>query len=179
MRNPARIRAATPSDVPSLEGLIALSIRSLGLPFYSPEQIESALAYAFGVDPQLIEDGTYFTAEMDGRLAGCGGWSKRRKIYGGDQAELADSSLLDPGVDAARIRAFFVHPDFARRGVGSELLKHCMEAARANGFFRFELMGTLPGEPLYKSFGFTVIERVPTILPDGTRIEFVRMAWNP
>ena len=74
MRNPARIRAATPSDVPSLEGLIALSIRSLGLPFYSPEQIESALAYAFGVDPQLIEDGTYFTAEMDGRLAGCGGW---------------------------------------------------------------------------------------------------------
>ena len=154
-----------------------MSVRHLARGFYTPLQIESALRFAFGLDSQLIDDGTYLVAEAGERLAGCGGWSKRRKIYGGDQAQTGENSFLDPQVDAARIRAFFVHPEFARNGVGKALLQHSLEAGRASGFTRFELLGTLPGEPFYRSHGFIVAERVPTILPDGVEIEFVRMTW--
>jgi GNAT superfamily N-acetyltransferase len=108
-------------------------------------------------------------------VVGCGGWSRRRTLYGGDQMKSGADPLLDPRTEAARIRAFFVHPDWARRGIGSGIMRACMDAARAAGFRRLELMATLPGEPLYRRFGFAVEERVETVLPDGVRVPFVRM----
>src|SRR5512147_368920 len=169
------IRRATESDVPALKELIALSARVLSRGSYSAEETESAIRFVFGPDSRLIADGTYFVAEEDGRLAGCGGWSRRRTLFGGDQMKAAEDPLLDPATDAARIRAFFVHPDFARRGVGSRILEACVEAARAAGFRRLELAATLPGVPLYAARGFRERERLEVPMPDGRRLAVVRM----
>ena len=169
------IRRATESDVLALRELIALSARVLSRGFYSAEETESAIRFVFGPDSRLIADGTYFVAEEDGRLAGCGGWSRRRTLFGGDQMKAAEDPLLDPATDAARIRAFFVHPDFARRGVGSRILEACVEAARAAGFRRLELAATLPGVPLYAARGFRERERLEVPMPDGRRLAVVRM----
>ena len=169
------LRLATPADLPALQALIPASVRALSQGFYTPEQIESAIRYVFGPDTQLIADGTYFAAEAEGVIAGCGGWSRRRTLYGGDQMKDADDPPLDPSTEAARIRAFFVHPGWARRGVGSMIMNACRDAAARAGFQRLELMATLPGEPLYRAFGFEVLERVETLLPDGVRVPFVRM----
>ncbi len=171
-----RLRLARPEDLPGLNALIPASVRALSAGHYSPAQIESALKYVFGPDTQLIADGTYFVAESEGALVGCGGWSRRRTLYGGDQRKTGADPLLDPAADAARIRAFFVRPDWARRGVASQIMAACADAARAAGFARLELMATLPGEPLYRAFGFAAVERAETLLPDGVRIPFVRMA---
>ena len=168
-------RLATDSDLPAIRALIPPSVRALSADVYSTAQIESALVHVFGPDTQLISDGTYFVAECDGKLVGCGGWSKRKTIYGGDQIMQRDDALLDPQTDAARIRAFFIHPNHARQGIGSGILRRCVEGAGEAGFNRLELVGTLPGERLYAKYGFEVVERIPTLLPDGIEIEFVRM----
>ncbi len=169
------IRSATPSDIPTLERLIPASARALSRSFYSNQQIESAIRYVFGVDSQLIADGTYYVAVDDDDIVGCGGWSWRRTLYGGDQRPMGAGALLDPAVDAARIRAFFVASDHARRGIGARILRACEEAAAAKGFSRLELMSTLPGVAFYRRFGFREVERVLDTLPDATTIEFVRM----
>jgi N-acetylglutamate synthase-like GNAT family acetyltransferase len=169
------IRQATVGDIPALEELIPQSVRLLSISYYTAEQIESALVHVFGVDTQLIEDGTYYVAEMEGGIVGCGGWSKRRTLYGGDQAKPEVDSLLDPETDAARIRAFFVHPDHKRKGVGSRIMEACELSAREAGFSTLELAATLPGEPLYKAFGYEVAERFETALPDGITLPLARM----
>lgn len=170
------LRLATAADLPALSELIPLSARSLSQDWYSPEQIESAVRYVFGADSQLIADGTYFVAEMGDRVVGCGGWSRRSTLYGGDQMKAAADPLLDPARDAARIRAFFVHPAFARRGVAAAILDACLEVASGAGFRSVELMATLPGVPLYRRFGFEELEAVSDTLPDGVMVPFVRMA---
>lgn len=169
------LRLATVADLPALRELIPLSARELSRGFYSPEQIESAIRFVFGPDSRLISDRTYFVAETDGGLIACGGWSRRRTLYGGDQMKTEADPLLDPGTEAARIRAFFVHPAFARRGLGAAILAACMDAARAAGFRRLELAATLPGVPLYEAFGFEALERLEASLPDGVRLPIVRM----
>jgi len=169
------IRLARVADVPMLRQLIERSARDLSVGFYGEAQIESAIRHVFGVDSIMISDGTYFVAEIEGVTAGCGGWSRRRNLYGGDQRPTGSMELLDPALEAARIRAFFVAPEFARRGVGRRLLEACTQAARDAGFRRLELMATLPGVPFYRNAGFRECERLTDTLPDGTRIDFVRM----
>jgi GNAT superfamily N-acetyltransferase len=170
-----QLRKAIHADRPALQILIARSARELGGQDYRPEQIEGALRGAFGVDTQLIDDGTYFVVEGDGRLVGCGGWSRRRTLFGGDAHAERDGQELNPATDAAKIRAFFVDPDYARRGIGKALLERCESEARAHGFTRFELMGTLPGVRLYRALGYVGTEQVEYPVAPGTSIEFVPM----
>lgn len=170
-----QIRRATAGDVAALNGLIARSGRELSRGYYTDTEIESALRYVFGVDSALIHDGTYFVVEDAGTLLGSGGWSRRRTLYGGDQRPVGADELLDPARDAARIRAFFVAPEAARRGVGRVLLAACVDAARAAGFQSLELMATLPGVPFYRAQGFVEVEPVADTLPDGVVLRFVRM----
>ena len=158
-----------------MKELIPLSARGLSRGYYSGEQTESAIRYVFGPDSRLIADGTYFAADEDGGLVGCGGWSRRRTLFGGDQMKGGEDPLLDPATEAARIRAFFVHPAFARRGVGSAILGACMDAARAAGFRRMELASTLPGVPLYEAFGFEKREPIEVPMPDGVVLPVIRM----
>lgn len=172
---PIQIRVAKCDEIPLLEQLIAASVRGLSEGYYSPAQIESALIHVFGVDTQLIADGTYFVAELDGQIVGCGGWSKRKTLFGGDQTKSGADDLLDPNVDAARIRAFFIHPDFARRGIGKQLIEACEQAAAAAGFRRLEMGATLPGEPMYRAVGYEVLERFDLPFPDGVILPLVRM----
>lgn len=169
------LRVATTADVPALQELILASVRGLSTGFYTPAQVEAALERVFGVDSQLIADGTYYV--IDGAMgpAAAGGWSGRRTLYGGDQAKDEDDRALDPGTEAARIRAFFVHPDHARHGLARRLYTECEHAARSAGFRRFELMATSPGEPLYVALGFTVVERIVLSLADGIAVPFARM----
>jgi len=174
-----RIRLATESDRPALSELIPASARALSRGYYSGPQTESAILHVFGADSRLIADGTYFLAEAeeDGRLriVGCGGWSRRRTLYGGDQMSPEDDPLLDAEREPARIRAFFVHPDFARRGIGSQILRACLDAARAAGFHRITLASTLPGVPFYRALGFAEHERIDVPLPDGLTLPVIRM----
>ncbi len=170
------VRPATADDLAALRELIPRSARALSAGYYSATEAESAIRFVFGVDTQLVADGTYLVAEIDGALAGCGGWSRRRTLYGGDQHKAATDPLLDPATDAARIRAFFVAPEFARRGVGGALMRACARAAEEAGFRQLELMATLPGVPLYAAFGFQALEEVREALPDGVPLDFVRMA---
>lgn len=170
------VRPATPADLPALELLIRRSVRELSVGFYDARQIESGLRYVFGADTQLIADGTYFVVcDAHGTLAAAGGWSRRRTLYGGDQAKLGPDDLLDPAHEAARIRAFFVSPDFARQGLGRRLFTHCRDAARAEGFGALELMATLPGVPLYRALGFEALAPGDATLPDGVVLPMVRM----
>jgi len=169
------LRLATPADLPGIRELIPRSVEALSAGFYTPEQVTSAIRYVFGPDTQLIADGTYFVAEAEGEIVACGGWSWRRTLYGGDQMKTADDPQLDPAHEAARIRAFFVHPGWARRGIASAIMKACVDAASEAGFRRLALMSTLPGEPLYRAFGFVAGERVTDTLPDGVGVPFVPM----
>jgi len=169
------LRAAAEGDVPALQELIARSARALSVGFYTPEQAEAAVRYVFGVDSQLVADRTYFLIEEEGEIIACGGWSRRRTLFGGDQAKSGPDPLLDPAADPARIRAFFVEPRLARRGLGRKLMQACEEAARAAGFRALELVSTLPGEPLYGACGFTELERFALDLPGGVRVPVVRM----
>lgn len=172
---PLTTRLATLKDVPQLNELIALSVRGLSTEYYTPNQIESAIKYIFGIDTQLIIDGTYYIAEKDGVLVGCGGWSKRNTLYGGDQHKDIEDPLLNPATDAARIRAFFVHPNYARQGIGRFIMNVCEEAAKTNGFTTFELGATLPGVPLYEVMGYHAIERIDAPLADGEILGIVKM----
>lgn len=170
------LRKATPGDQPILQGLIARSIRALGAGDYSQEQIEAALRGAFGVDSGLIRDGTYFVAMTDtGEILACGGWSRRRTLFGSDERADRDESYLDPRTDAAKIRAFFVDPAHARRGIGRALLERSETEAANAGFTVFELMATLPGVRLYEKFGYQAGEAVEYPLPEGLTIRFVPM----
>lgn len=173
-----QLRQANLTDKPALEALIARSARELSKADYTVAQVEGALRGAFGVDTQLIADGTYFVVEMDGRIVGCGGWSKRRTLFGGDARAERDASELDPRTDAAKIRAFFVDPDYARRGIGRAILEHCETAARAHGFTRFEMMATLPGVRLYRECGYVGEQRIQYPVSDGVLIEFAPMTKN-
>jgi GNAT superfamily N-acetyltransferase len=169
------LRKATPADIPRIEALIARSARGLSGADYRPEQIEGALRGAFGVDTQLLADRCYFVAEVDGRLVGCGGWSFRSTMFGGDAHTGRDSSPLDPRTQAARIRAFFVDPAGARRGIGSLLLDRCEQEARAHGFTQVELMATLPGVKLYSARGYVGADRLRFEVGNGETMEFVPM----
>jgi GNAT superfamily N-acetyltransferase len=166
---------ATFEDIPDLNELIAQSVRGLSTDYYSPNQIESAIKYIFGADTQLVRDGTYFVAELDGVVVGCGGWSKRNTLFGGDQHKDIEDPLLDPARDAARIRAFFVHPDYARQGIGKHIINVCEAEAKKNGFSSFELGATLPGVPLYSAMGYEAVERIDVKLPDGESLGIVKM----
>jgi predicted N-acetyltransferase YhbS len=170
------VRRARHDDVAAIEQLIERSVRALSVAYYGPAQVESALAYMFGVDSQLIDDGTYHVVETDGALAAAGGWSRRRTLFGGDQWKHGADEPLDAAREPARIRAFFVEPAWARQGLGRTLFETCLEEARRAGFRRLELMATLPGEPLYSALGFSADERVELALPDGTIVPLVRMS---
>ena len=169
------LRLATTGDVPALRELIAASARGLSARFYTPEQVEAAVTHVFGVDSQLIADGTYYVIDTPEGPAAAGGWSARRTLYGGDQRKDAEDPRLDPATEPARIRAFFVHPRWARRGLARQLYAACASAARAAGFRHFELMATLPGEPLYAALGFGVEERVTVTLPGDVALPLARM----
>lgn len=169
------VRCAVPADIPGLTDLISRSARSLSRGYYSDIETESAIRFVFGVDSVLVADGTYFVAERDGVTLGCGGWSRRASLYGGDQRPSGPPDLLDPSRDAARIRAFFVAPEAARQGVGRRLLEECSKAAARAGFSTLELMSTLPGVPFYSALGFEAVEEVIDELPDGVALAFVRM----
>lgn len=169
-----RIRPASADEVPMLESLIARSARGLSRAQYSDAEIEALIEHIFGVDSEVVADGTYFVAEVDGQVAGCGGWSRRRTLFGGDRFAARESGLLDPAHDAARIRAFFVDPAFARRGVGAAILAACEQAATNAGFRELALMATLPGVPFYEAAGFAGEEEV--IVSAGLfRIRFLPM----
>jgi len=168
-------RPAGENDVPALEELIILSVRILQAPYYSSAQIEAAIGPVFGVDRQLIRDGTYFVVEHDGRIVGGGGWSRRKTLYGGDRERAGEDEQLDPKRDSARIRAFFVHPSWARRGIGRSILTMCEHAAIEAGFQKAELVATLAGEPLYAAFGYTVAERYEAPMTEGLSLPVVRM----
>src|SRR5580693_8650503 len=169
------LRLASRADVPALEALIARSARGLSLGDYRAAQIEGALRGAFGIDSQLLEDATYFAAEENGALAGCGGWSYRATLFGGDARAGRDASLLDPHTQAAKIRAFFVEPSQARRGIGSLILARCEQEARARGFSQVELMATLPGVKLYAARGYVGADLVHYDVGLGESIEFIPM----
>ncbi|MEQ1757183.1 MAG: GNAT family N-acetyltransferase [Vicinamibacterales bacterium] len=169
------LRKATLADVQSIEALIALSARALGAPDYTAEQIEAALLGAWAVDTELIRDGTYFVGEAENELVLCGGWSRRATVFGGDTYSQRESRLLDPHREAARIRAFFVHPKWARRGLASGLLTLCEREAQSAGFAAAELVATLPGERLYFRRGYVQVERSRFALPAGVNIDFVSM----
>ena len=162
-------------DVPALDRLIGLSARELGGTDYSREQIEAALGNAWGVDTQLIHDRTFFVVMDAGEFVGCGGWSKRKTLFGADARAEREPGLLDPSSDSARIRAFFVHPTWARQGVGTMLLRRCEAEAKAAGFRSAELVATLPGERLYARFGYVAEKPVDYPLGNGLSISFVRM----
>lgn len=170
-----QLRLATSDDIPALRTLIAESARGLSAGFYSAAQVEAAVTHVFGVDTQLIADGSYFVIDAPDGPAAAGGWSARRTLFGGDQMKSGADAPLDPATDPARIRAFFVHPRCARRGLARRLHAACARAAHDAGFRRFELMATRPGEPLYVALGFTVVERVVVTLPGGVDVPFARM----
>jgi GNAT superfamily N-acetyltransferase len=169
------LRKATLADRPALGELIAESARGLSRPDYTDAQVEAALGSAFGVDSELIADGTCFVAEADGQIVGCGGWSRRATLFGGDAQPGRQSELLDPSRDSARIRAFFVHPDWARRGIGRAILEECEAEALAHGFQSVELLATLPGHRFYRTLGYSGDERVAHELKDGVTIDFIPM----
>ncbi len=180
-----RIRLAEVRDVPKLRELIEASVRGLQAGDYSAAQLENALRTVYGVDTQLISDGTYFAAEeMDASeaefsgaplLVGCGGWSKRKTLFGGDQFAGREDSLLDPATDAAKVRAFFVHPAWARRGIGGMILEACEAAAWAAGFRRLEMGATLTGVPFYRVKGYAELEAEEVPLGDGLTLPIVVM----
>jgi GNAT superfamily N-acetyltransferase len=170
------VRPARHGDIVAIEQLIQRSVRALSAGYYERAQVESALRYMFGVDSQLIDDGTYHVVEANGAIAAAGGWSRRRTLFGGDQWKHGADEPLDATREAARIRAFFVDPAWARRGLGRSLFEVCRDETCRAGFRRLELMATLPGEPLYSALGFRADERLELALPDGVQVPLVRMS---
>jgi GNAT superfamily N-acetyltransferase len=159
----------------AIQQLIAESARKLSREHYNDAQIEGAIATVFGVDTTLIEDGTYFVVESDGQLAGCGGWSKRKTLFGGDQYSSRDTAYIDPETEPAKIRAFFVHPAHARKGIARMILSRCEDEARAAGYHALELLSTLPGIEFYKSCGFVELGNFQLDLTETVKLEFVPM----
>lgn len=189
-----RLRLAVPEDVPGLRKLIEASVRGLQTEDYTPAQIEGALETVFGVDSQLIADGTYIVAEAPAAanaaalpgdaksswvVVGCGGWSKRKTLYGSDHWTGREDALLDPHRDAAKIRAFFIHPDWARQGVGSKILQACEEAARSAGFTRYEMGATLTGAKLFGAKGYQPVKPISISLNNGETLPVIHMEKRP
>ena len=174
------LRKAVFDDRIVIENLIAESVRGLSRDFYDARQIELSIKTVFGIDTELIADGTYFLVETrDGKIAGCGGWSKRRTLYGATRySPSRDSDLLDPKIDAAKIRAFFIHPDFARKGIGTLILDTCERAAKASGFKSAEMMATLPGVKLYEMRGYAGDEKVKVSIGENIDIICIKMRKN-
>ncbi len=170
-----QIRTAQLHEVAALTELIARSVRALGAGFYTSRQIELSLIHVFGVDTQLIHDQTYYVIDDANTRAGCGGWSKRRTLFGGDQIKEGEDNLLDPTKEAARIRAFFIDPLYARRGLGKQLLAKCETAAQGEGFTRFELAATLSGVPLYETCGYRAVKEFAVPMPEGEHLPIVQM----
>ena len=167
-------RLAVPADMPALQHLMTAAIRQLLPQFLTPEKVEASFA-VMGVDSQLIADGTYFILEEDGVLAGCGGWSRRATLFGGNHTAGRDARLLDPATEPARVRAMYTAPGFVRRGVGKQIIALCEAAARAEGFTRTELGATAGGEPLYLACGYQEIERMEVATPNGVTVPITRM----
>lgn len=172
------LRLARGTDIAAMETLIAASGIALSAGFYTAEQAAAVTRHVFGVDTQLIADETYFLIEQDAIIVACGGWSKRRTLYGADRAKTGPDPLLDPAFEAARIRAFFVAPGMERRGLGRQLMVHCEQQARLAGFRALELAATLPGVPLYLASGFEVTERFALDLPDQIQVPLAKMRKN-
>ena len=170
-----RLRLARPSDADSISALMKSSVRDLFPRFYDERQTASATDHIADLDMQLIEDGTYFVHEAGDDVVACGGWSRRHKLWSGEGASEDDARLLDPRTEPARIRAMFVRRDWTRRGLGREILEVSEAAARAEGFRSLVLGATLPGEPLYRAFGFQEKERILVRAPDGVEVECVLM----
>ena len=185
-----RLRLAVPEDVPVLRELIDASVRGLQTQDYTPAQIEGALKTVFGVDSQLIADGTYIVAQAEPAaieragaknapseriIVGCGGWSKRKTLYGSDHWTGREDALLDPLRDAAKIRAFFIHPDWARRGVGSMILRACENAASSAGFTRYEMGATLTGAKLFGAKGYVAVKPISIPLVNGESLPVIHM----
>lgn len=167
------------SELKELNELIALSARELSRGLYTEQETEGAIKYVFGVDTELVHDKTYFVIEKNGEIAGCGGWSKRKTLFGGNQfSGRQEAVYLDPAKDAAKIRAFFIHPKFARQGLGSQLLKYCEHQASLSGFTQLEMMATLPGVKLYSAMAYKVISDEQVRLPNQISLRFVRMTKN-
>ena len=166
-------RLAVSQDIPALTVLMDAAIAELQRAYLDEAQIASSRAI-MGIDTQLIDDGTYFVVQSDGEIAGCGGWSRRATLYGGNQTPGRDSNLLDPTIEPARVRAMYTNPAYARRGVGRLILSVCEAAAAAEGFTRLELMSTLSGEPLYTAYGFRPLERVADST-GGASVPLIRM----
>lgn len=169
------IRTAVLDDIPRISALIEESVRQLSIGYYSEQEIDRALVRVFGVDTQLIDDRTYFVAERTDEVVGCGGWSKRSTLFGGDQAKRGSDSELNPERDAARLRAFYVAPSCARQGIGRRLAAVCEAAIVAAGFRQAELAATLPGVPLYAALGYIPVEEVNTDLGGGYVLKCIRM----
>jgi len=173
-----QIRQANSSDVGELRILIERSVRDLQRNDYTPAQIEGALGHALGLDTQLIDDGTYFVAipvSTPDRIVGCGGWSYRKTLFGSDHGPNRESAVLDPATESAKIRAIFVHPEWARQGLGTLILKHCEDAAQRAGFRSFEMGSTLTGVPLYSLKGYRRRENVSIPLPNGEVLPITHM----
>jgi len=168
------IRIATPADRETIQQLIAISARELSREYYSEEQVSAALKSVYGVDSILIEDGTYFVVEADDIIIGCGGRSKRKTLFGGDQFSKRDAGLLDPRFEPAKIRAFFIHPNFARQGIGRAILDRCELDAASHGFISLEFMSTLPGVEFYRACGYIATDRI-FYDAAGVALEFVPM----
>lgn len=169
------ITKAAFTDIPEIESLINESVWSLATDDYTEEQIEGALRTAWGVDSQLIEDGTYYIVKNKNQLVGCGGWSYRETLFGNDNESNRSPKTLSPETDSAKIRAFFVNPDYARKGVGTLLMNKCESEAQAKGFTRFSLMATLPGQRLYSRHGYIAQETIQYSLGNSLTIKFVPM----
>lgn len=167
------LRLATEADLPALRSVMARAIAELQTGFLTPVQV-TASAAVMGLDTRLIADRTYFIAELSGKLAGCGGWSRRATLYGGDHSAGRDARLLDPATEPARVRAMYTHPDFIRRGIGRAILAACEAAAAEAGFVRVELMATLAGQPLYHAAGYLPIEAINDA-SGGVPVPLVRM----
>ena len=173
------LRIATLDDIPELERVIRESVYALQVGDYTVQQIEGALGTVYGIDRQMVGDGTYFTVEVDGAIAACGGWSARRTPFGGDHSPMKDDSFLDPETEAARIRAFFVRPQFIRRGIGTMIFEACRACAVTKGFQRLQLTATLTGVPLYKTLGFEEEVSFALPLPNGDELPVIRMVRAP
>jgi GNAT superfamily N-acetyltransferase len=169
------LRRARPEDIDAIERVMRESLIGISSRNYDPRQVESALQFVARLDRFLVEDGTYLVAESDGAIVGCGGWSRRSRLYAGSGSDSSDARLLDPASEPARVRAMFVVPSWARRGVGRAILQRCEEEARLEGFRRVELMAMLSGEAMYLACGYKPVQNMPARLEDGTAFPLTRM----